>query len=110
MIPVTIAVEDADGGACSTSGATISAPGNYTTSVDATFSRARHARQDEAEALAVLEIVQVLKALEREPIGLVHDHERTGALGGAEAFALLHAPPEDQAGVAEPRASHTGSG
>ena len=32
MIPVTTAVEDADGGACSTSGATISAPGNHTTS------------------------------------------------------------------------------
>ena len=39
MIPVTTAVEDADGGACSTSSATISAPGNYTTSVDATLNR-----------------------------------------------------------------------
>ena len=38
MIPVTTAIDDAKGGARSTSGATVGATGNYTTSVDATFS------------------------------------------------------------------------
>ena len=36
MIPVTAAIDDAEGGARSTSGATVGAPGNYTISADAT--------------------------------------------------------------------------